>query len=150
MRNTTKHTSWSPPTDAVVDGVSIEAGQKLVIENETGVFHFRHLGKDGSLCCWGGENQHESWRNFAPSRCHLPGWVPSSSAPEEKQSRASKYGAFEMWASANQGKTFTTAELVEVSGFSTATLLKYLPESLHFEKLKRGSWRIRHMEDSRD
>jgi len=150
MRNTTKPPSWSPPTTAIIDGIEVEAGQKLVIEGENGVFHFRHVGRDGSICCWGGETQHESWRSFVAGRCHLPGWVPTAADPEEKQSRASKYSTFEMWATANQGKTFTTADLVEVSGFSTATLLKYLPESLYFDKVKRGTWRIRQIDESRN
>lgn len=129
------------PKTAVVDGAEIEAGQRLIVEGEEGGFTFRYVMPDGSLTCWGGVNQHESWRSFRPEKCHRPGWVPPLD-PEEHVSRSGRYGAFEAWASQHQNETFTTAELVEVSGFSSATMLKYLKTSLLFEPQKKGTWRV--------
>jgi hypothetical protein len=130
-------------TTAEVDGQQIEAGQRLIIEGEEGAYQFRYLHTDGSLTCWGGVNQRESWRSFRPSKCHLPGWVPPADPDaEDKVSRSGRYGAFEAWALAHQGDTFTTQQLVEVSGFSSATMVKYLKTSLLFEPIKKGTWRV--------
>ena len=130
-------------TTAEVDGQQIEAGQRLIIEGEEGVFAFRYMNDDGSLTCWGGVNQHESWRSFRSSRCHMPGWVPPADPDaDEKVSRSGRYGAFEVWALAHQGETFSTQQLVEVSGFSSATMVKYLKTSLLFEPIKKGTWRV--------
>lgn len=137
-------TTWNPQSAALIDGVEVTTGQKLVIEGEAGSYVFRHVSKDGSMTCWGGESQHESWRSFSADRCHLPGWVAPAKAEhqEEKTSRASKYAAFELWAEANQGKTFSLVDLIAVSGFSAPTMQKYLANSVQFEKVKRGLWRV--------
>ena len=138
-------------TTAVVDEVQIDAGQKLIIEGEEGTFAFRYLNTDGSLTCWGGVNQHESWRSFRPERCHMPGWVPPVDEDStEKTSRSGRYGAFEAWAHAHQGEVFSTQQLVEVAGFSSATMLKYLKESLLFEQIKKGTWRVQNTEGTRN
>lgn len=146
MRNTTKSvpTTWSPSQVALVDGVEITHGQKLVVDGSAGTYTFRHVSRDGSLTCWGGEPHNQSWRSFSADRCHLPGWVAPAAATDvtDKPSRASKYAAFEMWASVNQGKTFSTTELIEISGFSAPTLTKYVTDSMFFEKVKRGQWRV--------
>jgi len=138
-------------TTAIVDGVEIESGQRLIIESEEGVFSFRYLNTDGSLTCWGGVNQHESWRSFRPERCHMPGWVPALDPDaDDTMSRSGRYGAFEAWAIANQGEVYTTQQLVEVSGFSSATMLKYLKTSLLFESVKKGTWRVLLTEGTRN
>jgi hypothetical protein len=62
-------------------------------------------------------------------------------APVEKaQKRVDKYSEFEEWAGAHAGEQFTTEQLVEQSGFSHATTLKYLKESLYFKPIKKGLW----------
>lgn len=138
-------------TTAVVDGVAIEAGQKLVIEAEEGIYSFRYLEADGSLTCWGGHNQHESWRTFRASRCHMPGWVaPTAGDQPEKITRASRYEVFEAWALAHQGEVFTTQQLVDVAGFSAVTMVKYLKESLLFEQIKKGTWRVQSARGTRN
>jgi hypothetical protein len=139
-------------TNPIVDDVAIERDQQLVVENEEGSFFFRYIGPDGSLTCWGGSKGHESWRNFRADRCHLPGWRPAAvvdAEVAEKSSRAARYSAFEMWAGAHQNEVFTTSQLTDISGFSTPTLLKYLESSLIFEKVKRGTWRVRDLTKSR-
>jgi hypothetical protein len=136
-----------------IDGQTVEAGQRLLIEGEEGAYSFRYLNPDGSLTCWGGVNQHESWRSFRAERCHMPGWVPTHDrdrSEDENTSRSSRYGAFELWALANQGETFTTQQLVDVSGFSSATMLKYLKTSLLFEPVKKGTWRVLLAEGTRN
>lgn len=129
----------------IVDGTEVHAGQRLVIENESGAFYLRSVGRDGSLTVWGGVSGHESWRSFRCEKCHLPGWRPPvvPDAAEEKPSRASRYDAFELWASTHRDEVFTTQQLADVSGFSLPTITKYLTESLTFEKIKRGQWRVR-------
>lgn len=138
-------------TNAMVDGVPIEEGQKLIIEGEEGGFSFRYVNSDGSLTCWGGVNQHESWRSFRPERCHMPGWVPPANEDSgEKVTRSGRYGAFEAWAHAHQGEVFSTQQLVDIAGFSSATMVKYLKESLLFEPVKKGTWRVKNMEGTRN
>lgn len=138
-------------TTAEVDGIPIESGQRLIIEGEEGVFAFRYQNPDGSLTCWGGVNQHESWRSFRLDRCHMPGWVPAlDPEADDTMSRSGRYGAFEAWAHAHQGEVFSTQQLVDVAGFSSATMLKYLKESLLFEPVKKGTWRVLNMEGTRN
>lgn len=138
-------------TVAEVDGVSIDAGQRLIIEGEEGNFAFRYVNPDGSLTCWGGVNQHESWRSFRPERCHMPGWVPALDPDaDDTMSRSGRYGAFEAWAISHQGEVFATQQLVDVSGFSSATMLKYLKTSLLFESVKKGTWRVLLTEGTRN
>lgn len=139
-------------TKSEVDGTVIEVGQQIVVEKEEGSYFFRYIGPDGSLTCWGGTKGHESWRNFRLDRCHLPGWRPTAVLDEEnaeKTTRASRYAAFELWARTHQNESFTTSQLVEVTGFSTSTMLKYLTTSLIFEQVKRGTWRVRDLTESR-
>lgn len=130
---------------AVVDGKAVEVSQRLIVENESGAFYLRGVARDGSLTVWGGVGGHESWRSFRAERCHLPGWRPpvQVSAEIDRPTRASRYDAFELWAGMHVDETFTTQELADVSGFSVATITKHLTESLIFEKVKRGQWRVR-------
>ena len=57
-------------------------------------------------------------------------------------SRKDKWGTFDKWAKDNAGKQFTTNELVEVSGFSYQTTLRYVSESPLFVKVKNGLWKL--------
>ena len=52
--------------------------------------------------------------------------------------RAEKYADFEEWSARHKCEQFTTAQLAEQAGFSTATILKYLKTSQHFTKVKQG------------
>lgn len=52
--------------------------------------------------------------------------------------RAEKYADLEEWAHLHKCEQFTTAQLAEQAGFSTATILKYLKTSQHFTKVKQG------------
>lgn len=58
------------------------------------------------------------------------------------ESRKSKWAKLEQWAKKNQGKEFTTDEIVENSDFSYQTTLKHISESPLFVKVKKGLWRI--------
>ena len=64
--------------------------------------------------------------------------------------RANKYGAFEQWASEHVFEQFTTEQLVEQSGFSYPTTLKYIQESATFRKIKKGLWEIRDAKADRE
>ena len=57
--------------------------------------------------------------------------------------RADKYEALLSWAGEHLFEQFTTDQLVEQSGFSYPTTLKFLQESPTFRKLKKGLWEIR-------
>jgi hypothetical protein len=52
--------------------------------------------------------------------------------------RAEKYADFEEWSTRHEGEQFSTSDLVEKSGFSSQTVLKYLKTSTHFIKIKQG------------
>lgn len=69
-------------------------------------------------------------------------------APAPK--RANKYEAFEQWAEEHVFEQFTTEKLVEQSGFSYPTTLKYLQESATFRKIKKGLWEIRDAKADRE
>jgi len=74
--------------------------------------------------------------------------VETSISPTPK--RANKYGAFEQWAESHLFEQFTTEQLVEQSGFSYATTLKYIQESPTFRKVKKGLWEIRDAKADRE
>jgi len=69
--------------------------------------------------------------------------VIGADEPVKPQKRADKYAEFENWAVEHDGEQFTTEQLIEQSGFSHVTILKYLKESLHFVKVKKGLWEAR-------
>lgn len=59
------------------------------------------------------------------------------------EKRADKYDAFIDWSKDKLFEQYTTDALVEVAGFSYPTVLKFLQESPHFRKVKKGLWEIR-------
>lgn len=61
---------------------------------------------------------------------------------EKTEKRKDKWQAFEEWAKENRGQQFTTEQLVEQSGFSYQTTLKFVSESPLFTKVKKGIWNI--------
>lgn len=69
--------------------------------------------------------------------------------PEATKHRKDLYQQFERWASQHEAEQFTTAQLVEQSGFSTATILKYLKTSRSFFKIKRGLYEARNPNPSK-
>ena len=58
--------------------------------------------------------------------------------PVHRTTRAGLYAAFEQWANEHEGEQFSTAQLAEQSGFSAATVRKYLRTSAYFTKVKSG------------
>jgi hypothetical protein len=69
-------------------------------------------------------------------------------APAPK--RADKYDAFLEWAQDHLFEQFTTEQLVEESGFSYPTTLKFITESPTFRKLKKGLWEVRDAKADRE
>lgn len=59
------------------------------------------------------------------------------------EKRSDKYNAFTDWTKDKVGQQFTTDALVAEAGFSYITVLKFLGESPHFRKIKKGLWEIR-------
>lgn len=59
------------------------------------------------------------------------------------EKRSDKYNAFVEWTKDKVGQQFTTDALVDEAGFSYITVLKFLGESPHFRKIKKGLWEIR-------
>lgn len=64
--------------------------------------------------------------------------------------RKDKYGQFDSWADEHRGEEYTTEQLVEVSGFSYQTTLKYVSESPLYIKVKKGLWRIADPKDDQE
>lgn len=64
--------------------------------------------------------------------------------------RADKWDAFLRWAKDKVFEQFTTEQLVEVSGFSYQTTLKFVSENPNFRKVKRGLWEIRDAKADRE
>ena len=71
--------------------------------------------------------------------------VDEDSVVEEikTEKRADKWDAFLKWAKDKVFEQFTTEQLVEISGFSYPTTLKFVQENPTFRKVKRGLWEIR-------
>lgn len=59
------------------------------------------------------------------------------------EKRSDKYDAFIDWAKAHIFEQYTTEQLVEISGFSYPTTLKFVQDSPSFRKIKKGLWEIR-------
>lgn len=66
--------------------------------------------------------------------------LDNSAARPEK--RKTKWSAFDKWAKEHQSEQYTTDQLVEISGFSYPTTLKYVSESPLFVKVKKGLWQV--------
>jgi len=71
-------------------------------------------------------------------------------AEVKAEKRADKYEAFIDWSKDKLFEQYTTEALVEVSGFSYPTVLKFLQESPNFRKVKKGIWEIRDPKADRD
>jgi hypothetical protein len=63
--------------------------------------------------------------------------------------RAYKWKALEEWAKQNTYAEVTTEQVVELSGFSHATVLNYIKTSPYFKKIQRGSWEVRDPKEDR-
>lgn len=63
--------------------------------------------------------------------------------------RADKYDALLDWAKDHLFEQYTTEQLVEISGFSYPTTLKFLQDSPTFRKVKKGLWEIRDADSDR-
>jgi dTDP-4-dehydrorhamnose 3,5-epimerase-like enzyme len=63
-------------------------------------------------------------------------------AMQKPEKRKDKWGAFMEWAKTQDGKEFTTEQLVEQCGFSYQTTLGFVNETPEFIKVKRGLYRI--------
>ena len=63
--------------------------------------------------------------------------------PDKTVNRRSQYRDFERWATEHTFEQFTTAQLAEQSGFSQATVLKYVKTSPYFNKVKKGLYEAR-------
>lgn len=92
-----------------------------------------------------------AWLGHVPMR--IVRMVPSDTlatlmgnGPQLLNRRADKYDALLDWAKDHLFEQFTTDQLVEVSGFSYPTTLKFLQESPTFRKIKKGIWEIRDAE----
>ena len=69
------------------------------------------------------------------------GFSVSGNEPSEK--RADKYKSFEKWASEHDSEQYTTAQLVDVAGFSYQTVLRFIDTSPYFHKVKNGLYECR-------
>lgn len=63
--------------------------------------------------------------------------------PDKATNRRSQYRGFERFAVEHVFEQFTTAQLAEQSGFSQATVLKYVKTSPYFNKVKKGLYEAR-------
>lgn len=119
----------------------------MVIEGEVGTYKFKYVdATDGSITCVGGPAGYGMWRSFRPERCHLVGWIrPRETDGDEltTTTRSQRYTAFVNWARAHDGEQFTTEQLVEQSGFSYQTTLKFIDAHPNFNKIKKGLYECR-------
>ena len=64
-------------------------------------------------------------------------------APEKKKSQKMRWRDLERFATEHAFEEFTTAQLAEVGGFSTGTVLKWLSTTRYYNKVKRGLYEAR-------
>lgn len=62
-----------------------------------------------------------------------------------KVTRADQYKSLEKWACEHDSEQFTTEQIVEVSGFSYQTTLRFIDGNPHFHKVKRGLYECRNV-----
>lgn len=100
------------------------------------------------------EHGRPAWIGYVPMR--IVKMVPSETLAtimgnnvSAMTKRADKYDALLSWARDHVYEEFTTEELVEVSGFSYPTTLKFLQDSPTFRKVKKGLWEVRDAEADR-
>lgn len=75
--------------------------------------------------------------------CDLKVTEEDLSEINKTEKRADKYDAFIDWTKDKIFEQYTTEQLVEQAGFSYPTVLKFIQESSHFRKIKKGTWEIR-------
>ncbi|MCH2461078.1 MAG: hypothetical protein MK239_08585 [Gemmatimonadetes bacterium] len=63
--------------------------------------------------------------------------------PEKRKNQKARWRDLETHAIEHAYEQFTTAELAEIGGFSTQTVLKWLATSRHYNKIKRGLYEAR-------
>lgn len=73
---------------------------------------------------------------------YLPKGASKIDNVTKPESRKDKWGTFDKWAQEHPREQYTTEHLVEISGFSYPTTLKYVSESPLFLKVKKGLWQI--------
>lgn len=100
------------------------------------------------------EHGRPAWIGYVPMR--IVKMVPKEtlaflmeSNTQALTKRSDKYDALINWSKDHLFEQFTTEELVEQSGFSYQTTLKFLQESPTFRKIKKGLWEIRDAEADR-
>jgi hypothetical protein len=70
-----------------LDGKTIQRGDPIKIDNESGDWHFRYVyAPDGSIVCFGGKRGYERIIAFRPSRCH-PKQAKRKTAPMTDERR---------------------------------------------------------------
>ena len=105
------------------------------------------------LQLWQREGQSKSVVSYLNSYSVLPhitaqivetyfGKTVLTQAKQKPEKRKNKWGAFMEWAKTQDGKEFTTEQLVEQCGFSYQTTLGFVNETPEFIKVKRGLYRI--------
>lgn len=94
------------------------------------------------------EHGRPAWLAYVPMR--IIRMVPSEtlnllleSNTSALTKRSDKYDALLDWSKDHLFEQFTTEQIVEVSGFSYQTTLKFLQESPTFRKVKKGLWEVR-------
>lgn len=75
-------------------------------------------------------------------KTYLSGIAGANKGVDKPEKRKHKWSAFEKWADEHRGEQYTTDQLVEVSGFSYQTTLKYISDSHLFIKVKKGLWQV--------
>ena len=94
------------------------------------------------------EHGRPAWLGYVPMRIvrMIPketlSFILESTMPAPAK-RSDKYDALLDWAKDHLFEQFTTEQIVEVSGFSYQTTLKFLQESPTFRKVKKGLWEVR-------
>ena len=63
--------------------------------------------------------------------------------PEKKKNQKARWRDLEAHAVEHAFEQFTTAQLAEIGGFSTQTVLKWLPTTSYYTKIKRGLYEAR-------
>ncbi len=145
--NTIHYKEWEKAKAKTKDGLAISVPKdvvELISERDRAMY---------CLLTWVRKGEQGSVHSFLSSYALRLGsleWVIKKfceeedlTAPEKKKTQKARWRDLEAHAVEHAFEQFTTAQLAEIGGFSTGTVLKWLPTTRYYSKVKRGLYEAR-------
>ena len=145
--NTIHYKEWDKAKAKTEDGLAISVPKDVadrIAERDRAMYCLIKWVRDGSkgsvynfLTSYGLRNGSLEWviKKFCEEE--------DLTAPEKKKSQKMRWRDLERFATEHVYEQFTTAQLAEVGGFSTGTVVKWLSTTRYYNKVKRGLYEAR-------